>query len=107
MGFLVSIPISAKLNETRNSGTVYEESHKGKITSSLTSNYLGGFGGYLGFTILINRYMLTASWQASQFVVDKELLDTWPIGDGSLFLTDMYPKFSYEIIYLKLGIRLK
>jgi len=107
MGFMVSIPISAKLNETRNTGTIYEQSHKAKITSSLTSNYLGGFGGYLGFTVLVNRYMLTASWQTGQFVIDKKILDTWPIGNGSMFLADIYPKFSYEIIYLKLGIRLK
>jgi len=108
MGFVASIPISAKLKETRNSGTNFEQSHTGSITSSLNSNYLDTpFGGYLAFTLLINRYTLTASWQTGATKVDKKLLDTWPLGNGSMFLTDMYPSFSYEIIYLKLGIRLK
>ena len=104
MGFMAFVPISAVLNETRNKGNEFEQHHKGTITSSLSSL---GIGGYLGFTILINRFTVTASWQNGTAKVDKALLDSWPIGNGSMFLVDMYPNFYFEMIYLKLGIRLK
>lgn len=107
VGFFVSIPIDATLAESRNIGTPYEESYEGKITSSLTTNYRGGMGGYLGLTILINRFFIAASWTANQYSVDQELQDTWPIGNGSMFLADLHPKFGYEMTHLKIGMRIK
>ena len=103
-GFLANIPLSAELNETRNVGTVFEQNHAGDISGSLTQFHLGG---YFGITLLINRYTLGFGLQSGQVKVDKKILDTWPIGNGSLFLRDIYPKFRYELVVLKLGVRLK
>lgn len=102
-GFYANFPLTATLDETRNVDTQFELHHSGDIASSLTQLHLGG---YAGVTFMVNRYTLGFSMRGGQSKVDDGLADTWPVGDGSLFLRDIYPKFGYLMVMAKVGVRL-
>ncbi len=103
-GFLLNFTTAAILDETRNRGTSFEATHQANISRYLSPVHLGS---YFGISVNANRYRLGFALQGGQSKVDEKILDEWPIGNGSMFLRDIYPKFRYQMFILKLGIRLR
>lgn len=104
VGFTINYPISAILNETRNKDTLFELSESRDIASFLTPITVGG---YFSIGVNVNRYSVSIALQSGQTRVDNRFKNEWPISNGSLFLRDIYPKFSYNMFILKFGIQLK
>ena len=104
VGFIGRIPIQAILEETGNQGTQFQTYAKENITSSLSKFNLGG---YLQVTFLINRFSFGFYLMGGQNTLDTDFKNEWPLGNQSLFLRDIYPKFKYQMTGMKLGFRIK
>ncbi|MEQ9287197.1 MAG: hypothetical protein RIG77_09830 [Cyclobacteriaceae bacterium] len=104
IGFIGLYPLNATLNETRNQGTQFQLSASENIASHLTTFNLAG---YLQASILINRFTLSAYLISGSSRVDQAFKDEWVIGNGSLFLRDVYPKFKFQMTGIKIGMRIR
>ena len=105
LGFVGRIPVRAILEEIGNKGNQFEVHVKENIVSSLNQFNLGG---YARITFLINRFTLAFYGTVGQNILDSNFINEWPLGKGqSLFVHDIYPKFKYQMIGMKMGLRIK
>jgi hypothetical protein len=104
------IPIKADLKETALQGSIYETSDHQNIAQYLTTFSLGWAWQN---TLLINRYTFTFYFMGGKTKVNDKLVDNWKLGtayggslkNNSLFLRDIQPRYVYQMIGLKIGLR--
>jgi len=103
IGMMARTPVSANLDESvvDSAGNLVKE--RGDIKSHLNSISLGF---HAESSIVIKRILFTFYWTFGKQRVDADLADQWPLAGGSLFLRDFQPKFEYQLMGLKLGLRL-
>jgi hypothetical protein len=104
IGMIGRIPVYANLEEYGRKGTASELHDRQNI-----AKYLNQFS--LGFStqasLVYNRFMFTWYWTFGKTKIDPALEDVWAVGAWSLFLRDLQPKFTYQMMGLKLGVRIK
>ena len=102
------INLNATLEETALKGSAFEVHDKKNIAP-----YLSPFkmGLQLQYSIVINRYLITAYMTKMITHVDSGLENNWNLGgryhNNSLFLREMGINYKVFILGLKLGVRIK
>lgn len=102
------INLNANLEETALKGSAFEVSDKGDVT-----RYLSPFkmGLQLQYSLVINRYFLTAYMTKMIVNVDPSLENDWNLGgryhNNSLFLREMSSNYKVFLFGLKAGVRIK
>jgi len=100
--------LNATLEETALKGSAYEVSDKNNIAPYLSPFKLGL---QLQYSLVINRFFITAYMTKMLMSVDSDLENNWNLGgryhNNSLFLREMSPNYKVFLLGLKLGIRIK
>jgi hypothetical protein len=102
------INLNANLEETALKGSVYEVYDKNNI-----AQYLSPFkmGLQIQYSLVINRFFITAYMTKMLVSVDPSFEDNWNLGgryhNNSLFLREMSPNYKVFLLGLKLGVRIK
>jgi hypothetical protein len=100
--------LNATLEETALKGSVYEVHDKNNIAPYLSPFKLGF---QLQYSLVINRFFITAYMTKMLVSVDPDLEKNWNLGgryhNNSLFLREMSPNYKVFLLGLKLGVRIK
>ncbi len=108
MGPIGIVNLRADLEETALKGSPFEVHDKKNIASYL-SPFKMGF--QLQYSLVINRYFVTAYMTKMLVSVDAGLEDNWKLGgryrNNSLFLREMGSNYTVFLLGLKLGVRIK
>lgn len=102
------INLKANLEETALKGSAFEVSDKGNV-----AGYLSPFkmGLQLQYSLVINRYFITAYMTKMIVNVDPGLENNWNLGgryyNNSLFLREMSSNYKVFLLGLKAGVRIK
>jgi len=102
------INLQANLEETALKGSAYEVYDKDNI-----ARYLSPFkmGLQLQYSLVINRFFITAYMTKMLVSVDPGFEENWSLGgryhNNSLFLREMSPNYKIFLLGLKLGVRIK
>lgn len=103
IGMLARTPLSATLTEMYQPTGGPQQNQRSDI-----KRYLNGLS--LGFhaesSIVIKRLLITWYWTFGKERVDPDFENAWPLAGRSLFIRDFSPKYSYQFMGVKLGIRL-
>lgn len=108
MGAIGIVNLNANLEETALKGSNFEVYDKKNITY-----YLSPFkmGLQLQYSLVINRYFITAYMTKMIVSVDPSLEDNWNLGgryhNNSLFLRDFGATYKVFFLGIKLGVRIK
>jgi len=108
IGPVLRVPVVADLKETALMGSVYETSDHQNIANYLSTVSLGWTWQN---TLFINRYSICFYFSGGKTLVSDQLASHWALGgnlrNNSLFLRDIQPKYVYQMIGLKIGIRIR
>ncbi len=108
IGPVLRIPVNADLNETALLGSPLETSDHQDV-----SRYLSPFsiGWAWQNTFMINRFSLTLYFMGGKTQVSDQLEPNWKINgnlrNNSLFLRDIQPKYLYQMLGIKVGLRIR
>jgi hypothetical protein len=108
VGLIGIFNLNATLEETALKGSARQKYDKQNIAP-----YLSPFkaGLQLQYSIVINRYFITAYFTKLRVDVEKGLNEKWGLGGSyrgnSLFLSDMGTSYRFYMMGLKLGVRIK
>jgi len=97
---------TASLNETALKGSSFQVNANDNIAHYLPPR----LGLNLQYSLVFNRYCLTAYFYLFNAQVTEAFATDWPLGgrlhNNSLFLRDFYPHFQVSEIGLKAGVRI-
>jgi len=112
IGPVARIPIIADLKEIAIIGSVYETSDHQNVARYLTPFSLGWAWQN---TFAFNRMTFTFYFIGGKTMVSDRLQSHWNLGTAyngalkynSLFLTDMRPRYVYQMLGIKVGLRIR
>jgi len=112
IGPVIRVPLKADLHETALVGSVYETSDHQNIARYLTPLSIGWLWQN---TFAFNRFTLSFYFTGGKTLISDQLQTNWKLGtayngalkNNSLFLADMRPKFVYQMIGVKVGMRIQ
>lgn len=112
IGPVARLPLHADLKETAIIGSPYETSDHQNVARYLTPFSLGWAWQN---TFAFNRFTFTFYFMGGKMLVSDQLQQHWNLGtayngalkNNSLFLTDIRPKFVYQMLGIKAGFRIR
>jgi hypothetical protein len=112
IGPVARIPLIADLKETAIVGSAYETSDHQNVARYLTPFSLGWVWQN---TFAFNRVTFTFYFMGGKTQVSDRLQNHWNLGtayngalrNNSLFLSDMRPRFVYQMLGIKVGLRIR